>query len=447
MCARWMNAPIGALRDPIRILGLLVIIVCLTTGWIGTPSAEAAPTFASAQCTIKTLSGSGVGVRSGPGASYALQGPRLKSGTKVQADSRNSDRTWVHIVKGGSGWIPAYSITCNVDLKTLPVTGPPPNAPRAPGANVDAKIAFNEPGTRGASFVPPLQWVQELDVDRGGRDYRHFDLAQPDPGICQRECANDNRCWAYVYAEPGVRFTAAHCWLKDVAPPATPSAGYISGVKVYGSVEKNIDRPGWDYDRVTVSGPDQCAQRCLGDSKCWAYTYVDGTRDCWLKSAAPAAVFKGGCMSGAKVYRPESQKAPDIRLGPAGGSGGGEFADAVPAGARVVGVQVWSGLYVDAVQMFLNTGSLNKHGGGGGSPQPRFSLRDGEYITAVSGRSGVYLDQISFRTNQGRAYGPYGGNGGNPFAFTAPPGYAIVGLFGRSGAYVDAIGAIARKSP
>ena len=133
-----------------------------------------------------------------------------------------------------------------------------------------------------------------------------------------------------------------------------------------------------------------------------------------------------------------------VYYGPAGGSGGGVFIDIVPSGTRVTTVQVRSGVYVDAVQVGLNTGWLSKHGGDGGALQT-FRLASGEYITSISGRSGQYLDQISFRTNLGRAYGPYGGSGGGPFSFQAPPGYAIVGFFGRSGAYVDAIGAIARK--
>ena len=101
MRAMRMNVLTGALRSPVRLLSLLAMIVCIsTTGGIGAPSAQAGVAVASIPCVIKQVSGSGVAVRSGPGASYASQGRRLGSGTRVQADSTNGERTWVHIVTG-----------------------------------------------------------------------------------------------------------------------------------------------------------------------------------------------------------------------------------------------------------------------------------------------------------------------------------------------------------
>lgn len=140
---------------------------------------------------------------------------------------------------------------------------------------------------------------------------------------------------------------------------------------------------------------------------------------------------------------PTVTPAPDRFVGPAGGGGGSEFVDVVPLGAKVISLQIRSGQRVDSIQVFLNTGSLAKHGGSGGNLHEIY-LEEGEYITAVYGRAGDRVDQIAIRTNKA-AYGPYGGGGGSPFSFEAPPDFQIVGFFGRAGDELDAIGVIIRQ--
>ena len=75
MRAMRMNVLIGALRSPVRLLSLLAMIVCISTaGGIGAPSAQAGVAVASIPCAIIQLSGSGVAVRSGPGAELCIPG-------------------------------------------------------------------------------------------------------------------------------------------------------------------------------------------------------------------------------------------------------------------------------------------------------------------------------------------------------------------------------------
>jgi len=72
---------------------------------------------------------------------------------------------------------------------------------------------------------------QNMDVNRGGRDYRNFAMAAAEPTRCAEACADESRCRAYTYVPPGRQGPAARCWLKDGVPPASDADGLVSGVK------------------------------------------------------------------------------------------------------------------------------------------------------------------------------------------------------------------------
>ena len=71
----------------------------------------------------------------------------------------------------------------------------------------------------------------ESNTNRRGQDYRNFDLAQPQPELCQSECAKDAKCKAYTYVKPGLQGPKAHCWLKSGVPSSQPDSCCVSGVK------------------------------------------------------------------------------------------------------------------------------------------------------------------------------------------------------------------------
>jgi hypothetical protein len=128
-----------------------------------------------------------------------------------------------------------------------------------------------------------------------------------------------------------------------------------------------------------------------------------------------------------------------------GGGGGNAFSDpAQRAGARVLEVRVWSGEWVDAVQLTyaLQDGSTwagTKHGGSGGRLSA-FQLDSDEYITGLSGRYGKYIDSIRIHTNK-RTSDLLGGRGGNQdLKIDVPGGYQGIGFTGRAGLYLDAVG-------
>lgn len=71
----------------------------------------------------------------------------------------------------------------------------------------------------------------EYNTNRGGADYRNFDLAEARLELCRDACANDPQCKAFTYVKPGYQGPRARCWLKNSIPNGSSNACCISGVK------------------------------------------------------------------------------------------------------------------------------------------------------------------------------------------------------------------------
>jgi hypothetical protein len=133
--------------------------------------------------------------------------------------------------------------------------------------------------------------------------------------------------------------------------------------------------------------------------------------------------------------------------GPYGGRGGIYFEDVIPHGANIVELQIRSGAYIDAIQVFYETGGqrvgLARRGGNGGQLY-RFVLQSGEFIRGISGKYGAFVDSLTIHTNL-RSSPRYGGIGGaHNFHTMLPSGHVLLGFVGRAGQFVDAIGIIAQ---
>ena len=74
----------------------------------------------------------------------------------------------------------------------------------------------------------------EVDVNRRGGDYRHYDLPSNNPNQCRDDCMNDPKCRAFTFLRPSYWGVNAHCFLKDSVPGATQESCCISGVKAGG---------------------------------------------------------------------------------------------------------------------------------------------------------------------------------------------------------------------
>jgi hypothetical protein len=88
-----------------------------------------------------------------------------------------------------------------------------------PGARVVTERAFT-------SF--------EANTDRPGGDYTSHRLSEADAILCQKLCAEDQRCLAWTYVAPGYQEANAVCWLKNIVPSGTRTdACCTSGVAYY----------------------------------------------------------------------------------------------------------------------------------------------------------------------------------------------------------------------
>ncbi len=171
-------------------------------------------------------------------------------------------------------------------------------------------------------------YVMERDTNRFGEDYKDMDLASPAPRLCAEACLRETRCKAWTYVKPGVQGEKAKCWLKDKVPPPAPDENCVSGVKGKRSVaggnvtpsagssgtgtqtyamERDTNRFGEDYKDMDLASPEPrlCAEACLREAKCKAWTYVkpgvQGEKaKCWLKDKVPSPAPDENCVSGVK---------------------------------------------------------------------------------------------------------------------------------------------------
>ena len=76
---------------------------------------------------------------------------------------------------------------------------------------------------------PPSRW--EEGTNRPGLDFRNFDQAQADPGICEAACNEDTQCLAWTWVRPGLQGPVSRCWLKYDVPQAVKSDCCVSGIR------------------------------------------------------------------------------------------------------------------------------------------------------------------------------------------------------------------------
>jgi hypothetical protein len=109
------------------------------------------------------------------------------------------------------------------------------------------------------------------------------------------------------------------------------------------------------------------------------------------------------CLIGLPAALRAQAEDERMKVGPVGGEGGTEFADkALPEGARVVGVRIRHGQYIDGIELIYKTADgkeegLGWHGGDGGEEET-FRLEDGESITGITGRAGTLVDSLMIVT-------------------------------------------------
>ena len=150
--------------------------------------------------------------------------------------------------------------------------------------------------------------TEERGYDRRGNDYTSFRARSLDD--CQDSCRREGRCRAYTFDTRN-----GDCYLKDRV-----NSGERNGVMVTGYKEERRDRPDWDDEdrRVRLSeepgrdrkGNDytsfrvrdlrECKRECRHDDRCRAYTFIESSRRCYLKSRINSGVRNRDAVTGYK---------------------------------------------------------------------------------------------------------------------------------------------------
>ncbi|KAI9336850.1 putative peptidase family-domain-containing protein [Zopfochytrium polystomum] len=103
-------------------------------------------------------------------------------------------------------------------------------------------------------------------------------------------------------------------------------------------------------------------------------------------------------------------------------------------------VQVRGGSALDAIEFFpLDGPAPLRFGGTGGGPcgGGEFALAPGEHIVGFRVRSGLWMDAVEVVLNSGRSTGMLGNaGGGGPSEFLCPEGYRVCGVYGDVGSWV-----------
>lgn len=133
----------------------------------------------------------------------------------------------------------------------------------------------------------------------------------------------EKRCFDLVQGQIAWDYTGNRTWdpnniqnlcrgTSDASQPPQCFQRVMHGGISSGSgltVERNIDRPGRDYNNFNLPQPryELCRDACASDTRCSGYTYVNpGVQGpsprCWLKTGAvPAPGPNGCCISGVKT--------------------------------------------------------------------------------------------------------------------------------------------------
>ena len=135
-----------------------------------------------------------------------------------------------------------------------------------------------------------------------------------------------------------------------------------------------------------------------------------------------------------------------------GGPGGGpiEFmsaGEAIKNQVRITALRLQGGEYVDRIELDYASDKKNwntGHGGGGGNPQQKLFLEEGQFPTRFEVRAGGFIDRLKVHLSDGRST-EVGGDGGGYNDWSVPADAIVLGLVGRCGEYIDQLQVVHAK--
>jgi hypothetical protein len=154
----------------------------------------------------------------------------------------------------------------------------------------------------------------QVNSDRPGGDYTHFNLRPADPALCAARCDRDNRCRAWTFRYPTADNFNGICWLKNEVRPRVEDDCCVSGLRGTGvieprtgAIEFSTDRTGGDYrnfDLPPSTNGEACKAACEADNKCRAWTYMrpgygGPSARCFLKNQVKPPRRRPCCIAGA----------------------------------------------------------------------------------------------------------------------------------------------------
>jgi hypothetical protein len=97
-------------------------------------------------------------------------------------------------------------------------------------------------------------------------------------------------------------------WLVGAATLVGVTGGFVAvvgksdlGRCPKAALEKNVNRPGGHvYQHFDSPDARVCADACVSDTRCQAFSFDVTTSRCWLKSDVPPKVENAGFVSGVK---------------------------------------------------------------------------------------------------------------------------------------------------
>lgn len=149
-------------------------------------------------------------------------------------------------------------------------------------------------------------------TDQLGMDIVGTTLPQPNPAMCEANCAANSSCKAWTYVAPNTtQGPLPHCYIKNGVPLPSAAACCTSGLKLpiapsnMVPMQGAFDRLGSDFANFDLPSDDPrlCQAECSANASCKAWSYVTpngALPHCWLKNAKPAPNANECCTSGAK---------------------------------------------------------------------------------------------------------------------------------------------------
>ncbi|ODV87301.1 hypothetical protein CANARDRAFT_5849 [[Candida] arabinofermentans NRRL YB-2248] len=123
-----------------------------------------------------------------------------------------------------------------------------------------------------------------------------------------------------------------------------------------------------------------------------------------------------------------------------GSAPGKDVLAAIPPTKQIAVIRVTHGMALDGFQIYFRDNSYVDFGNSK-SHYSDFHLESDEYLIGINVRSGLWVDAIQFVTNK-RESPMFGGNGGGLRKFVVPQGTRLVGFYGVMGQWCNQVGVL-----